>query len=47
MIAVPKEKCPFFKFIPQMLMEIGHISLRKIQNQELRSIQYLGHHENI
>ena len=28
-----------------MLKEIEHIYLRKMQDQELRSIQYLGCHE--
>ena len=47
MSTVSKEKCTSFIFIPQILKEIGHIQHRKIDNKELRSIQYLGHLENI
>ena len=47
MITVPKEKCTSFNFIPQMLKDIGHIWQEKIYDQELRSIQNLGYHENV
>ena len=30
-----------------MLKEIGHIYHRKLHNQELRLLQYLGYDENI
>ena len=42
MITVPKEKYTLFNFILEMLQETG-----KIHDQELRSTQYLGFHENI
>ena len=29
-----------------MLKKIGHIKQGKINNQELRSVQYFGYHEN-
>ena len=43
----PEEKSPSFNFIPYMLKEIEHINQQKIHNQELRSLQYLGCHENV
>ena len=46
-MTVPEEKCPSFNFIPYILKEIGHIKQRKIDNQNLRSLQYLGYHENV
>ena len=47
MITVLKKISPPFNFILLMLKEIGHILLRKIHDKELKSLQYLGHHENI
>ena len=46
MISVSKEKYPAFNFIPSMFKEIGHILQREIHDQELRSLHYLGYHEN-
>ena len=47
MITVPKEKYPSFNFILLMLKEIGHLQQTKTYNQEIRSMQCLGYHENI
>ena len=40
MITIPEEKRPSLK-------KIGHIQQKKILNQELRTTQYLGYHENV
>ena len=36
-MAVIKEKCPSFKFIPLMFKEFGLTQMRKTHNQELKS----------
>ena len=47
MITVPEEKCPSFNFIPYILKKTGRTWHRKIHDQDLKSIQYLGYHENV
>ena len=39
--------CPSLSFILYMLMKIGDIKQKKINDQELRSLQYLSYHESI